>query len=75
MGKVKINVTSLTIRINESDKTRCCFDVLANGLKLTDGLTFGELIEYLVTIYRDKIFGFGYTEDYPHITINDIGVV
>lgn len=74
MGCIKkINLTSLTIRINNSDSNRCCFDVLANGLKLTNGLTFGELVEYLVTIYKDKIFGFGYTEDYPFISINGIG--
>ena len=72
--KKNINITSLTIRINESDCSRCCFDVLANGLQLTDGLTFGELVEYLVTVYRDKIFGFGYTEDYPFISINGIGL-
>lgn len=63
-------VNTVSIRLSSSDSdSRCCFDVLVDGLQLTSSLTFGELLEYLITIYRDFIFGNTYSDDYPKILI------
>ena len=59
----------LTIRQVDTD-SKCCFDVLADGLTITEALSFGELVEYLVEVYRESIFARTYTLDYPYLSIN-----